>query len=138
MTELASRALEQSLLDYLKSDATLIALLGGLRLYDEPSRNARFPYLTVITSYSRDWSTGTEVGEEHRIIITAWTASEDKARQQSIFARLQELLTDPALVLADHILVNLQTERIELRPDRKNHLLQGVMQIRAVTEVQTS
>ncbi|WP_319410606.1 DUF3168 domain-containing protein [uncultured Cohaesibacter sp.] len=138
MTELASRALEQSLLDHLKSDATLIALLGGLRLYDEPRRNARFPYLTVITSYSRDWSTGTEAGEEHRIIITAWTASEDKARQQSIFARLQELLTDPALVLADHILVNLQTERIELRPDRKNHLLQGVMQIRAVTEVQTS
>lgn len=134
MTSLSSGTLEQAILSFLKSDSALIGLLGGMRLYDEPKRNARFPYLTLITSYSRDWSTGTEAGEEHRILITIWTAANDRSRQQEILARLRTLLGAFEPEMTDHALVNFLIERVELRPDRKNHLLQGVMQIRAVTE----
>ena len=134
MTSLSSGALEQAILSSFKSDSALITLLGGVRLYDEPKRNAQFPYLTLTTSYSRDWSTGTETGEEHRIIITIWTAADDRSRQQDILARLSTLLEAFEPDMTDHALINLLVERIELRPDRKNHLLQGVMQLRAVTE----
>ena len=131
---LAARSLEQSLFAMLKADTTLTGLLGGAFLYDEPRRDHAFPYLTLLTAYSRDWSTGTETGDEHRLMITVWTASEDRARQQDLLAHLQSALADPALTLTGHRLVNWRIERAEIRPDRKNRLLQGVLQIRAVTE----
>ena len=131
---LASRSLEQAMFSALKADTTLIDLLGGVRLYDAPHRDSALPYLTLTTSYSRDWSTGSEGGEEHRIIISVWAGSNDRMLQQQILACLRSALSDPALSLTDHHLVNMQIERIEIRPDRKNRLLHGVMQIRAVTE----
>ncbi|PLW76958.1 DUF3168 domain-containing protein [Cohaesibacter celericrescens] len=131
---LASRSLEQAIFNALKADNTLIEFLGGVRIYDEPRRDSVFPYLTVTTSYTRDWSTGSEAGDEHRLMITVWAGSNDRMLQQEILACLRASLTDPALSLTDHHLVNLQIERCEIRPDRKNRLLQGVMQIRAVTE----
>nr|WP_321457691.1 DUF3168 domain-containing protein [uncultured Cohaesibacter sp.] len=134
MTALSSKQLEQGILTNLKSDTALLTLLGGAKLYDEPRRNAPFPYLTLVTSYSRDWSTGTEQGEEHRIAITVWTSSNDRELQQNIWARLRALLSETQAEMSDHYLINLQIERLELLPDRKNHLLQGVMQLRAVTE----
>ncbi|WP_319495802.1 DUF3168 domain-containing protein [uncultured Cohaesibacter sp.] len=136
MTLLASRELEQAILTVLKGNEDLIALLSGVRLYDEPKRNSPFPYLTLTTTYSRDWSTGTEQGDEHRVAITVWTGSEDRLKQQKIFALLRSLLLAPDvhLPMTGHALINLQIERQDWRPDRKNHLLQGIMQIRAVTE----
>ncbi|WP_316858030.1 DUF3168 domain-containing protein [uncultured Cohaesibacter sp.] len=137
MTTLASRSLEQALLALFKTDETLIAQLGGTRLYDEPKRDCPFPYITLATSYSRDWSTGTEKGDEHRVIITLWTGANDRERHQEICARLRSILEAAELSLTDHTLVNLQIERLDIRSDRKAHLLQGVMQVRAVTEEST-
>ena len=134
MSALASAVLEEAIFATLKNDSELISLLGGSKIFDEPKRNASFPYLTLVTSYSRDWSTGTELGDEHRLVLTLWTGSHDRALQRDIMARLQQLLRSFQPALSEHILVNIQIERLEMRPDRKNHLLQGVMQVRAVTE----
>ncbi|WP_157747729.1 DUF3168 domain-containing protein [Cohaesibacter sp. ES.047] len=131
---MAARSLEQALFAILKADSTLSSLLGGLRLYDEPRRDSAYPYLTLATSYSRDRSTGTERGEEHRILITVWAGSRDRKLLQDILARLRVILDDPALSLADHHLVLLMIERFDIRADRKNRLSQGILQLRAVTE----
>ena len=118
----------------MKADGDLLTLLGGAKLYDEPKRNSDLPYLTLATSYSRDWSTGSDRGDEHRLLLTVWTGTEDRALQQSILDHVRRLLTDPSLSLTEHDLVNLIIERTDLRTDRKNRLLQGILQIRAVTE----
>ncbi|WP_319529367.1 DUF3168 domain-containing protein [uncultured Cohaesibacter sp.] len=135
---LASRSLEQALFAHLKAGNDLITLLGGARLYDEPKRNSDLPYLTLATSYSRDWSTGSDKGEEHRLLLTVWTGTEDRALQQSILDCLSTLLADPSLSLTGHHLVNLTIERTDMRTDRKNRLLQGILQMRAVTEEPTT
>lgn len=126
--------LEDAIFDKLAADITLVNMLGGKRIYGSPPRNSALPYVTVATTFSRDWSTGTERGEEHRILVTVWTAIKKRDQQQALLARLDTLLNDAALTLTDHHLINLRVERQELRSNRRHHLLQGVLQLRATTE----
>ena len=131
---LASQSLEQAIFACLAADSDLIGQLGGKWLYDEPRRDAAFPYLTLHVAFSRDWSTSSDRGEEHRLMINVWTGSADRQLQQGIQSRLRAILLDPVLELTGHRLVNLTVERCEIRANRKNRLLQGVVQLRAVTE----
>ena len=131
---LASVSLEQAVLAHLADDTRLTTLLGGKKIYREPRRNIAFPYLTLAVSPSRDWSTGTEKGEEHRLLIHVWTGADDRDLMQQCLARLSELIHLLDLDLTDHHLVNCRLETSIIQPDRKNRLLQGILQCRAVTE----
>lgn len=135
---LASKSLEEAMFAALSGDDTLLDLLGGAKLFDTPRRDVAFPYLTLTTDYSRDWSTGTEQGEEHRLIINVWAGLEERLLIQSLLAAVRDILSDPALPMENHHLVNLQIQRVEIRKDRKDRCLQGLMQLRAVTETQVA
>ena len=47
MPTAASAALRAAVHDALTNDAALIATLGGTKIYDEPPREAAFPYVTL-------------------------------------------------------------------------------------------
>ena len=130
----ASAQLEAAIYSLLTADSILTDLLGGVRIYAHPKRNAAFPYITLTTAQSRDWSTGTEEGEEHRLTLNIWAERNDYQRMQSLLARITTLLKNAVLVLTDHHLVNLRHLSRETRQDRRNQALQGILQIRAVTE----
>ena len=131
---LAATTLEQSIFSLLDGDTTLVGLLGGARFHASPPRDSALPYVTVGTAYSRDWSTGTERGEEHRVLLSVWAATNRRQELDQIADRLNALVAEPQLQLTGHALVNWQIERYETRPHRKDRLIQGLFQIRAVTE----
>ena len=56
----ASWSLQQSIFTKLTADATLLALLGAPRVYDDVPQGADLPYLTFGQSTARDWSTGSD------------------------------------------------------------------------------
>ena len=130
----ASSQLETAIHALLSDDPALTTLLGDHKIYHLPGRNAAFPYTTVATAFSRDWSTGSEAGEDHRLIVTVWAGPHQYDLLQSIMARLADLMADATLALPDHHLVNLRFERRENRLDRRNRARQGILQLRAVTE----
>lgn len=130
----AAHALEEALFAILKADSDLQTLLGGCEIYREPRRSNSFPYITLGVTFSRDWSTGSELGDEHQLQIHIWASNQSQTLMRSIMARLDGLLTEPSIALIDHHLINLQRQRSEIRSERKPRLLHGVMQWRVVTE----
>ena len=76
-------SLRKALHAALAADAALAALLGGARIHDEAPRGAEPPYLTFGDARARDWSTGTDKGAEHALVIDADApALDDKTVQR--------------------------------------------------------
>ena len=85
----ANWPLQQALFAKLTGDASLLASLGGPRVYDDVPQGADFPYLTFAQSTLRDWSTATESGEEH--VVTLRLRTERRLSEEEIKALLNGL-----------------------------------------------
>jgi hypothetical protein len=118
----------------LSADATLVALLGGAKVYDGAPRNAEAPYVHLGEFTARDWSTGTEAGVELSFAVAVWSRVPGRSEGFAIADRVVALLHDAALTLAGHRLVNLrhvvtETARVEKPEGRR-----AVVRLRAVVE----
>ncbi|HJZ42695.1 MAG TPA: DUF3168 domain-containing protein, partial [Hyphomicrobiaceae bacterium] len=109
----SSWALQQSIFATLAADATLLALLGGPRVYDDVPQASAFPYLTFGHSLVRDWSTGSEDGSEHVVTLHVWSQGKGKKEAHEIMGAVRTALHDQALSLSGHRLVNLRHELSE-------------------------
>ena len=68
-------ALQKGIYQALAGSSELGGLLGGARIYDDPPQSARYPFITLGESLVRDWSTGTDAGEEHTVSLHIWSAA---------------------------------------------------------------
>jgi hypothetical protein len=130
----ASWALQQAIFARLTADAALTALLGAPRIYDDVPQGADFPYLTFGQSIVRDWSTGSEDGNEHILTLHVWSQARGKKEAHEIMDALRAALHAEALTLAGHRLVNLRHEHCEARRDPDGDTVHGIARFRAVTE----
>jgi hypothetical protein len=127
-------ALQQSIYATLTTDAAVLALLGGPRIYDDVPQGAAFPYLTIGQSTLRDWSTGSEEGHEHTLTLHVWSREKGRKQTHAIIAALREALHDRALTLDGHRLINLRHELSEARREPDGDTYRGIVRYRAVTE----
>jgi hypothetical protein len=118
----------------LAADAPLAALLGGSRIFDAPPGNAAFPYLAIDQIQIRDWSTGTEPGAEHMVMLHVWSRHSGKMEVHEISDAVRGALDGVLLSLDDHRLVNLRHQYSELKRDPDGETHHGVLRFRAVTE----
>jgi hypothetical protein len=126
--------LQKSIHAKLTSDATVTALLGGDRVYDDVPRGADFPYLTFGQSTVRDWSTGTELGSEHILTLHIWSQANGERETHEIMGAVREALHDAAITVDGHHLVNLRHEFSDAVRDPDGEIYHGVVRYRAVTE----
>ena len=134
MPTAASAALRAAVHDALAADSALNALLGGPKVYDEPPRAAAFPYVTLGETRVIDWSTGTEVGEEHQLTLHAWSRQGGHNEAHLIAGALLTALDDAPLALTDHRLVNLRFAVADVRRERDGRTYHALVRFRAVTE----
>ncbi len=130
----ASFALQKAIHAALTTNAALLALLGGPRVYDDVPRGAPFPYVTFAQSTERDWSTGSEEGGEHIVTLHVWSRAAGSKEAQEIIGAVRAALHDQALALTGHRLVNLRREFSEVRRDADGETTHGLVRLRAVTE----
>ena len=130
----SSFALQQALYAALTTDAGLVALLGTPRLYDHVPQAAPFPYLTLGQTTVRDWSTGSESGDEHILTLHVWSRAGGRRETHEIMAARKTALHDRALALDGHRLANLRHELSEARRDADGDTYHGLVRFRAVTE----
>lgn len=130
----AGWALQKSVFASLTGDATVTALLGGTRVYDDVPRGVDYPYLTFGQSTARDWSTGGEDGQEHIFTLHVWSRANGRRQTHEIMGAVRDALHDEALALDGHRLVNLRHEFSEARRDPDGETYHGVVRYRAVTE----
>lgn len=130
----ASWALQQSIFAALTGDAVLANLLGGPRVYDDVPVRAEFPFMTFAQSNERDWSAGTEAGEEHFLTLHIWSRAHGRKETQEIIGAVRGVLHDQSLSLSGYRLVNLRHEFSEARREADGETYHGIVRYRAVTE----
>jgi len=130
----ASWALQQSIFAALTGDAALVNLLGGPRVYDDVPVRAEFPFVTFAQSSERDWSTGTEAGEEHIYTLHVWSRAHGRKETQEIIDALRGALHDQSLSLTGYRLVNMRHEISDSRREADGETFHGIVRYRAVTE----
>lgn len=91
-------ALQAALVSALTEGAGLEALTG---IHDGAPPRAAFPYAVLETGIATDWSTKTERGREHRLVVTIWDEGDRAARLHALMAAAEtaiESLAVPGLV----------------------------------------
>jgi hypothetical protein len=126
--------LQKAIYTKLVTDAPLLALLGGARIYDDVPRGAAFPYVAFGPSTTRDWSTGTEPGGEHAVTLRVWSKSGGEKEVHLVLEAIRAALHDASLTLAGHRLVSLRHELSDAARASDGEIYAGVARFRAVTE----
>ena len=127
-------SLRKAMRDHLLADATLTAMLGGARVFDEAPRGIEPPYVTFGDARTRDWSTASDSGAEHVVVLEAWSAQRGVREALAIAARVEALLVDAALTLDNHRLVNMRFLQIETRRENQGRFARASLRLRATTE----
>lgn len=132
MTIAHSVALQKAVIARLRSDAALVALLGGAHVHDHVPRAATPPYVALARFEARDLSSSGADGAEHRFTLHVWPDAQGRLGAHEIAAAIETALTAP-LTLEGAVLINLAAtgwETTRLDKDR----YRGALTFRAVTE----
>jgi hypothetical protein len=130
----AATALRAAIHDALLADGALNAVLGGARIYDEVPGTPAFPYVTLGECRIADASTGSEAGEEHQLILHAWSRQGGHREAHEIAGAVLQALDDAPLSLAGHHLVNLRFALADIRREADGRTYHALVRFRAVTE----
>lgn len=134
MSSSASWALQRSIYEALVNATGVTMLVGGANIYDDPPQSAVYPFISLGESVARDWSTGTEDGEEHVLTLHVWSRASGKKEALGIVDAIKAVLHGSQLAPTDHTLVNLRHLFSEVRQDPDGDTFHGITRYRAVTE----
>lgn len=132
----AGLELQAAIYQKLRSDAVLTALLGGAKVFDDVPQQTTFPYITFGQSLMRDWSTGSEDGNEHVVTLHVWSRAAGKKKVHEIMSTIEGLLHDRPLLLSGFRLINFRHEFSDARRDNDGETYHGTVRYRAVTEAE--
>ncbi|MEO1282940.1 MAG: DUF3168 domain-containing protein [Pseudomonadota bacterium] len=134
MAEHAFWALQKAVYQHLASDAGLLAVLGGSKIFDDVPRTATFPYVSLGAGQTSDWSTGDSDGAEHVLTLNVWSRAGGRREVLSIAEVVREALVDAELTLSDHRLVLLRMIGLDVRRGADGETYQGILRFRMLTE----
>ncbi|GAB4577246.1 MAG: hypothetical protein Tsb008_23170 [Rhodothalassiaceae bacterium] len=113
MTTDASWPLQTAILNALRNDGELVALLGGVEAIGRERRNGEEPSLFYGDCATRAWHSATFDGQVHDIVIEVTCAAGGSAR--AIASRIIGLLHDADLPIPGHALIELEFVSSETR-----------------------
>ncbi len=132
----ATWALQSAVHARLIADATLTALLGGPRVYDRAPHGQAYPYVTFGQSVTRDWSTGSDRGDEHVLTLHAWGGGDQRKAVEALVEAIRASLHQASFALNGHRLINLTRDFAETRRETDGDIMHGLIRFRAVTEAE--
>ena len=118
----------------LAADPQLVAMIGTNGSRDRLLPRPVLPALVMGEMETRDYSTSTEAGDEHRLGLEIWSEAAGRQEAEEIAERVRVLLQDAALTLDGHVLVSLAHERTRTRRQANAKLFLAELRFRAVTE----
>ncbi|MBB5047828.1 hypothetical protein HNR60_002585, partial [Rhodopseudomonas rhenobacensis] len=113
----AAVALRAAIHHALSADSGLSAALGGAHVYDEPPRNAAFPYVTLGEARVSNAAVDGGPTLEHQLTLHAWSRQGGHKEAHVITGALLAALDDAPLPLGghpglSHVLDEFEEERI--------------------------
>jgi len=126
--------LQKVLYETLAADAGVKAEVGDpARIYDDPPREAIFPYLTLGETRANAWA-GVEGGFEHDIRLHVFSRYAGRREVKRIIGAVYDALHDASLTLAGHALVNIRFVFGDAFRRSDGETYHGVARFRAVTQ----
>lgn len=132
---MAAAALQAAIYAKLSADPTITALIGGPKIYERTPNDETFPYVTFGASASQDWSTGTEQGDEHQIILNVWSRLPSKKQALDISNAIKASLEAGIMSLAGHRLILFRTTGVEAAYEKSFRGYRATLRFEAFTEV---
>ena len=133
MSVAASWSLQQAIYGALLADTGLSALVAS-RIYDDVPQDVIFPYVTLGEVTVREWSTASDIGAEHSLVLHAWSRSHGRKEVKEILGAINNSLDRAALTVADFQLINLQFVSADMRREEDGETYHGIIRFRAITE----
>ncbi|MDO9472121.1 MAG: DUF3168 domain-containing protein [Caulobacter sp.] len=128
-------ALHKALLDHLRADASVKALLGDpARVHDAPPDTPVCPYVALGRAETRPWGGLDGEGIEHLLTLTCVSRFDGAEEIKAVIAAVRTALHGAAPTLDGHRLVNLRVTYADVFRAPGWRPLYGVLRIRAVTE----
>ncbi len=128
-------ALRRAVRAALVADPGLVAALGGPHVFDEAPPRQKRPYVAFGDASARDWSVSLSSGDEQVFVLTVWSGERGVREALEIAARIVALLSDAALVLAGHRLIDLSYVATATRREQNGRFARADIRFRATTEV---
>jgi hypothetical protein len=128
----ASIALQKAIFAALSADAALRAFVGD-RVFDHVPRNTAFPYVVTGDDRTRDWSTATEPGSEHALVIHVWSRAPGRNEARAIADTVAAALAAP-LAVEGQRLVDLRWLETEVVKEADGETLHARVRFRALLE----
>lgn len=133
MSIAASWNLQQAIYSALLADTGLSALVIN-RIYDDVPQNATFPYVTLGEVTVREWSTASDVGAEHSLVLHAWSRAHGRKEVKEILGAISNVLDQTVLTVIGFQLINLQFVSADMRREKDGETYHGIIRLRAITE----
>ena len=131
----ASWALQTAIFAALSMDANVKSVLGDPpRIYDEVPRNAAMPYLVIGDGKESDWSTSTDTGTEHALVLHVWSRARGRKESKIVAATVRDVLDDASLALTGHTLIGIKHQSTEFLRQTDGQTYHAIMKFRALTE----
>ena len=131
----AALKLRQSIHAALVTDAALVTLLGGPRIYDEAPRAGSGPYVTFDDWQAEDVSTPEKRMIQHEFALALWAGQTSAtSRNLAVAARMEQVLHDASLVISGHRLVFLYWKSSTSERDERSKLPRLSLAFKALTE----
>jgi hypothetical protein len=130
----AAIALRKAILAQLFADTVLTTKLGGPKIWDEVPRGTEPPYVTFGDAQTRDWSTNSDNGAEHFVLLHCWSTARGMREALDIAARVQALLDEAVLTLDQHRLIDLRFVQQETKREQNGRFARVTLRFRATTE----
>lgn len=127
-------ALRNAVRNRLQSDVGLTARLGSAFVFDEAPDTAQNPYITFGMVRSRDWSTASEAGSEHFLVIEVWSAHHGTSECLDITALVAAALDDPPIPLSGRTVVLLRQISLETVRRDRGRLIAARLTMRALID----
>ena len=128
-------ALHRALLDHLRADPGLVALLGDPpRIHDAPPAQPVWPMVVFGRAETRPWGGLDGEGLEHALTLTCLSRFDGAEEAKAVVAALRARLHAAALTLDGWRLVNLRVTYGDVFRAADARTILGVLRLRAVTE----
>lgn len=127
-------ALRRAMLAALSGDATLVALLGGARIFEEAPPGAPAPRIAFSDAQARDWSAQLSRGAEQMLVLTVWSGARGTREALDIADRVVAVLDEAPLTLEGHALIDLRFVALATRREQNGRYARVDVRFRATTE----
>lgn len=127
-------ALRKSALAHLLADATLLAALGGAKIFDAPPREAQPPWIAFGETRLRDWSTADARGADLVLQLDAISDQPGSREALALAERVIARLDDAELTLEGWRLVRLVFLSLDAKREQNGRFLRAQVKFRALLE----